>query len=620
MKVPQFFLCAVLCVSQLFSQSYSHKYLDFEDATEVDSVLVFGNYHLDGMQHMIVANPNKNHINKSDQVINYTKSRNATLEAGFSIEIDELYLPEEPYQVCFDYYAPTIGLCRFQMRNMERNTNATMITSNKKVSQWETICATVINNTPKDIIGPPQKLTNRTFVLYPDDQSWGSGEDQEFYFDNLRIYLGSFSRAVNFKVDMNGYEEEYEHVFVSGSFNNWSGNADTLYDTDLDGIWELEKRMFDHDIEYVYSIDGWRDNEYFSGNELCIASHADGQGGYYRNRVASIDKRELPLVCFGSCYSCDGAADITWNLNMNHEAVSPEGVFLAGGDHFGHGKYEMKDEDEDGIYSITMERHLGFSSNYTFINGLCDGGWGCKENIVGQACADDSHYSDRFLAPLSKDIQLDACFGYCSSEGLCEVEQVYSVTFNLDARDLDRSIPLYLAGKTINAWAPRKNPLLDNDDDGIYSTTVSLSSGQHLYKFVHGDVWEDLSDETDCTITDPSGVYTNRYVIVEDEDVIVDVVLFEECNGYVSTEEVVSSGLSVDVFPTVTPDIININFLGKHHTSLVRVYNMNGGLMSEQSLDMSYNHQLDVSSYDAGSYFITFYNGESYKNTRFIKI
>lgn len=621
MKAPQIIFCVILCATQLFSQYNSQMLLDFEAVSTSDSTLVFGNYHHNGMQRKVVTNPQKNHINKSAKALNYTKSSNATLEAGFSVDLNEVLLPHESYQVCFDYHAPSIGTLRFQMINQDGSVVATMITKNKKVNQWETICATMSFTELIKIPSSGQKVSDQKFVLYPDDRKWGTGVDQQFYFDNLLINLGLFSKAVKFSVDMNGYEHDCDHVFVSGTFNGWSGNTDTLYDQDKDGIWELEKRLFDRDVEYVFSIDSWEDKEYFSGTDACIVSYPDGLGGYYRNRVARVDgNMDMPVVCFGSCYSCDGAAELTWNLNMNSEEVSPDGVYLAGGDHFGHGKYEMIDEDGDGVYSITLEREKGFSSNYTFINGLCPSGWGCKENIVGQACADESHYSDRFLNSVYDDVVIDVCFGYCSSEGLCEVEQAFNVTFNLDARNLDMTTPIYLAGNTINGWSSSDLALSDLDQDGIYSVTVRLPRGQHLFKFVYGYVWEDLTDAHGCTITDPSGMYTNRYVNVVDRDIVLEAVMFEKCNGYVSTNNIDEQRSYFEVLPTIAEEYINLKFQNPEDEVVVLVYSMSGQLMSEQSVDTRDDFLMDVSTYDSGNYFITVQNSRSRSALRFMKI
>ena len=50
---------------------------------------------------------------------------------------------------------------------------------------------------------------------------------------------------------------------------------------------------------------------------------------------------------------------ITWEVNMANETVSPEGVFLAGGDYFGlPGDNPLADDDGDGVWTITMAMPL----------------------------------------------------------------------------------------------------------------------------------------------------------------------------------------------------------------------------------------------------------------------
>ena len=110
------------------------------------------------------------------------------------------------------------------------------------------------------------------------------------------------------------------------------------------------------------------------------------------------DRIGLPVMepttistCFGEC-STDGWTacappptvfyDVTFNVNMANEDVSSDGVFLAGGAHFGWpGDNPMSDDDGDGIWSITVNLAEGTAGNYTFLNGNC-GDWSCKERAL----------------------------------------------------------------------------------------------------------------------------------------------------------------------------------------------------------------------------------------------
>ena len=47
---------------------------------------------------------------------------------------------------------------------------------------------------------------------------------------------------------------------------------------------------------------------------------------------------------------------------------------------------------------------------------------------------------------------------------------------------------VFVAG-TFNNWNPRRHPMRDNADGGIYRTTVDLPPGRHEYKFVVNGEW-----------------------------------------------------------------------------------------------------------------------------------
>jgi hypothetical protein len=111
---------------------------------------------------------------------------------------------------------------------------------------------------------------------------------------------------------------------------------------------------------------------------------------------------------------------VTFELGLDGTPPSPDGVWLAGGGNFEvpGGRYRMQDDDEDGIYTITVPRARGFSSFYTFANGNCPD-YSCKENLAGLPCGDPNNFNDRFLPPVEDDVTIGTCFGTCSEDALC---------------------------------------------------------------------------------------------------------------------------------------------------------------------------------------------------------
>ena len=74
--------------------------------------------------------------------------------------------------------------------------------------------------------------------------------------------------------------------------------------------------------------------------------------------------------------------DITFTLNVSSitsagGSIDPTGMFIAGGGNFGNpGDYPMTDLG-GGVWSITVNKPVGFTSDYTFTNG--NSGWEPKK-------------------------------------------------------------------------------------------------------------------------------------------------------------------------------------------------------------------------------------------------
>ena len=74
----------------------------------------------------------------------------------------------------------------------------------------------------------------------------------------------SFPRSVTFQVDLNAmidsavFNPEYNSVYLSGSFNDWSTSGDSLEDNNEDGIYEYTKELSWGPYEYKYYINSER--------------------------------------------------------------------------------------------------------------------------------------------------------------------------------------------------------------------------------------------------------------------------------------------------------------------------------------------------------------------------
>jgi hypothetical protein len=395
--------------------------LDFETPETSTGFQYFGSAQ-DGTFTQVIENPDKSGINESDSVTVYVKPAVAEVWAGaFSNPNPATPVTLDPgSQVCIKVWMDHIGNLAFKLEGgTGGQPNWVTQVANTKVGEWEEIC---FDPTVPSIEAPfePASGTYERIVLFFDFGQAGTGTDVTSYFDDIIVKSSGAPqmRTVNFRVDMNSYSENFDQVYVSGSFNGWSGDANPLADPEFDGIWEGSIQVVNGAYEYKITLDNWAAQEQFGGFEECTRRDPSGQ---FVNRLLLVSGDvTLPEFCFNSCYECGEEVSITFQLGFDAVEPSPDGVWLAGGGNFEvpGGRYRMSDDDGDGIYSITVPRARGFSSFYTFANGNCPD-YSCKENLAGLPCGDPNNFNDRFLPPVEDDMTVGTCFGTCAENAEC---------------------------------------------------------------------------------------------------------------------------------------------------------------------------------------------------------
>jgi hypothetical protein len=348
--------------------------LDFETDPTGTKFQYFGST-LDGSFTEIINNPNPTGANTSTKVVKYVKPDKAEVWAGAFSNPN----PKTPIdlagggKVCVKVHMDHIGNLAVKLEgSTSGKPNWITKVANTKVNSWEELCfdASVPSLEPPF---EPASGTYERLVVFFDFGAPGTAPDAVSYFDDVVVKRGGgvVSREVKFKVNMNLYTANFDKVYVSGSFNNWSGDANPLTDPDLDGIWEGSIKVPNGTYEYKFTLDNWKAQEQFIGTEECTKRDPSGQ---FVNRLLLVGGDvNLPVVCFNSCYGCGEEVKITFQLGMGGVTPSPDGVWLAGGGNFEvpGGRYKMTDANKDGIYELVVPRKRGFSSFYTFANGNC---------------------------------------------------------------------------------------------------------------------------------------------------------------------------------------------------------------------------------------------------------
>ena len=122
----------------------------------------------------------------------------------------------------------------------------------------------------------------------------------QFVYQKTQI-VQTATPLITFQVNMNNYTgPAFTNVYVSGTFNGWSGNANPMTDANLDGIWDVTLPLPNGAIEYKFTLDGWNASEQFAGGESCTIT----TGGFTNRAYTVTGVADLGVVCYESCADC----------------------------------------------------------------------------------------------------------------------------------------------------------------------------------------------------------------------------------------------------------------------------------------------------------------------------
>ena len=170
---------------------------------------------------------------------------------------------------------------------------------------------------------------------------------------------------VSFSVDMNGYTEAFTAVNLSGSLNEWSGDANPLSDEDGDGIWSGTIALAAGSYEYKFTLDNWAVQEQFAGGEACTVT-----SGEFTNRTITVEGAQEVCFKWNSCDACgDGepgddeptTLEGTWTL-------APIAQALAVGPAQGDFSWWSNSADDVATRACLFDDKFVFAADGTFSN------------------------------------------------------------------------------------------------------------------------------------------------------------------------------------------------------------------------------------------------------------
>jgi hypothetical protein len=459
------------------------KILDFESAGTNTNFQYFGSA-LDGTLTTVIANPNATGINTSANVLRYVKPAVSEVWAGAFSNPNPTTLVDfsNGGQICANVHMDHIGSLSIKLEgSTSGKPNWILKVPNTKVNEWETLC---FDSSLPSIEAPFEAASGayERIVIFYDFGTAGTGTEVISYLDDIVVKASTAPqiRTVNFAVDMNNYTPNFNKVYASGTFNNWSGDANELTDPNSDGIYTGTIAVPNGSYEYKITLDNWNVQEAFIGTEECIKRDPTGQ---FVNRLLLVSAdTDVPKFCFNSCYACGEELRITFKLGMNGVTPNPEGVWIAGGGNFSvpGGNFKMTDANGDQIYELVVPRRAGFNSYFTFTNGPC-ADYSCKENLAGLPCGVATNFNDRFLPAITKDTIVATCFGTCFDNAQCVVGTSNLVSdatlFQMYGNPVSEATSLYFGSEISSA---KRIEITNTLGQVVLSREVS--AGQQVYQ------------------------------------------------------------------------------------------------------------------------------------------
>lgn len=412
---------------------------------------------------------------------------------------------------------------------------------------------------------------------------------------------------VRFTVDMSTQTVDAGGVFCAGAWqefdfllqNPWQATGSKLHDVNAEDNMSLYTGIF-----YLLPTGaGPFQYKFLNGPSYETISGACTTDN---NRVLTLAGNTTAVkFCYASCdVNCVELPtyNLTLNIDMNYncgfDVNSTDSVDVAGtfNNWSGGPAYLLSDDDNDGVYSITIPGVTSGAVNYKariIRNGDFGNGWEPGGDNTIDLTAD-------FDAPVR-------CFGFPS--GACAVvPDPSTVTFTVDMTEETPAANIYLIGSFTNPQWQGGAIEMTSTSPGIYTTTVEdICPGKLNFKFVNGPVSvtaneESFPDANDRDCVEPSGVGGwNRVYIRPSSAPSTVAYKFNTCQEIVGIETVVSPIAAM--YPNPADQSTRIQFASETAVYSVNVIDVLGKLV-DSNTNAKGSYIVNRGNLTSGIYFV----------------
>jgi len=416
--------------------------------------------------------------------------------------------------------------------------------------------------------------------------------------------------------------EEKINVTLQVDLNNVSD----LYDEDgvwvyMDADWSEYYTMTDEDEDGVYAYTLERDAGSTLSYRFSYQYGADPEWDYTEEAVpaacANADEfREVMVpyhdISFGpDVYEeCVGdSVNVTFQLDLNHVTDLYDGgagwVYM---DWNWVESYVMTDDDEDGVYTLTLKREAGSVLTYSFSyqNGPDDWSDFAVENLPNQ-CANGDGFREYTIPNTHATLPVFA-FSSCDENPIPRANITFQVDMSLETNPNDVQVVI----KDPWIWTA-----LTDQGNGIWSGTVEVNGyDTYPYTYVNGgqDNWdEEESVPMECNFGTESA--PERHVTVEDEDLLLEVVSFGSCIHITSVESHQIPGFKL--YPNPAGEYLNIS-MGDETIRSLQILNINGKVLETHVFGRSPEARVNVQHINSGVYLIKIQGQSATVNSKLV--
>lgn len=393
---------------------------------------------------------------------------------------------------------------------------------------------------------------------------------------------------VTFSVDMNGVSSSFTNVYVSGTLNSWSGNANQLTDPDGDGVYEGDISLAAGNYEFKFTYDNWAGQETLdaTADSACTLTT-----GAFTNRYITIGSADttLPTFCWEECVSCASTTPVAcgdlffseyaegssnhkyieiYNPTANAISFSGYTIYTSGnGGSFTNSFTSSHSIASGDVYFISTNQldsatqsmadtalsfpsiiHFNGDDALILVNGTdtidvigvpgVDPGssWTVGTGSTANRTLVRKHSvnmgsTDWTTGATEWDVYPQNTWSYADAHASSCIITPVDVDFSVDMNSMTASYTNVYVSGTINNWSGNANQLTDPDGDGVFEGTLSLMPGSYEYKFTY-DNWAgqetlDATADSACTLT--TGAFTNRFMTVGYTDTTLNTVCWEDC-------------------------------------------------------------------------------------------